>query len=369
MEVYLYGMLSQNVAIINYSSQRVNFLIDINLQITNMMLITNATKQRLLNPNLPSTYYTLNNSISDMDTSFISSESLLYQEASNLKDAQTGLTNGCTDLSSSTNLAINPNSVSLEYMNAKGMPKTFTFTVWQAIMEIVVASYKISTMNTTQVDDNVDATVFFVSKNSMNNVIVNLDISSGAIMNETEQTRQLNLTVFLILLCVASFALVLSTALLVPVLNKVKKNKQDVFELFMHIKKSEANQELKKCRNFLGTFQANQDTELIVADGEDEKQEGEDQEESTIHVKKGLLDNRGMPTFRRKYKKLSLNLGLVIFKFVFLILLMEGYFLMDFFLSTTFLSRVYSLTQELNQLISRLPTHSLLLLIEKYGEC
>ena len=249
-------------------------------------------------------------------------------------------------------------------MNVPGMPASYSYTIWQAIMEIVVSSYRIATMNTSQVDDNTDATVFFVTKNSLNNVIINLEISSDAIMNETKNTKDLNITIFLILLCVASFALLLSTALLVPVINKVKKNKQEVFELFMHIKKSQANEELKKCRKFMGTFQQNQETEMIVAEGEEEKKEGEEEDEPG-HIKHGFGDGNNYSSFRRKFKSLSLDLGIVLFKFIFLILLMEGYFIMSYFLSSTFLGRVSSLTQELNMLIARLPTHSLLLLVEK----
>ena len=210
-------------------------------------------------------------------------ESQLNAEATNLKNAQTELSLRCTGLSSSALAEINPSNVTLEYMNVPGMPASYSYTIWQAIMEIVVSSYRIATMNTSQVDDNTDATVFFVTKNSLNNVIINLAISSDAIMNEIKNTKDLihhNFPLFC--LCVASFALLLSTALLVPVINKVKKNKQEVFELFMHIKKSQANEELKKCRKFMGTFQQNQETEMIVAEGEEEKKEGEEEDEPGI---------------------------------------------------------------------------------------
>lgn len=331
-----------------------------------MMLITNTTNERLENPNLPKANYTLYGDNATLLNLFSNAKNQLNAESTNLKNAQTDLTLQSTDLSSSVLGQINPSNVTLDYMNVPGMPPTYTYTIWQAIMEIVVSSYRIATMNSTQVDDTIDPTVYFVTKNSLNNVIINLDISSSAIMNETENAKQLNVTIFLILLCVASFALALSTALLIPVINKVKKNKQEVFELFMHVKKSQANEELKKCRKFMGNFQANQETEIIVGEGEEEKQEAVEDEDEVARKLKGLDNNsNNFQGFRRKFKTLVLDLGIVLFKFIFLILLMEGYFIMNFFLSSTFLSRVSSLTQELNMLISRLPTHSLLLLAEK----
>ena len=365
MQATLYEELNTNISIINYSEQRLTYLIDINLDITQMILITNTTLQRLNNPNLPNGSYTLNYNNNTLLSSFSASQSQLYTDVDRLKDSQTELSLQSTGLSASSLAEINPSNVVLDYLKMSGIDMNYTYTVWQAVMEIVVSSYRIAVMNSTQVDDTQDSTVFFVTKNSLNNVIINLDLSSGAIMNEIENTKDLNVTIFLVLLCVASFALVFSTALLIPVINKVKKNKQEVFGLFMNIKKSQANIELNKCRKFLGNFQSVQDTELIAPEGEDDKQEAGEGQDEINPKKRALGGNRELTTFRRKFKPLHLDLGVVLFKFIFLILIMEGYFIMSYFLSSTFLDRVSSLTTELNSLLSRLPTHSLLLLTEK----
>ena len=369
MQILLYDQINQNIKNINYSQQRISNLIDINLQITEMMLITADYNQHAANSALVSTSSFIYDNTTITAGWFATAKTKLKMEATLLKDAQTDLSLKSTDLSDESLAKINPSNVVLKYKNVPGMPANYTYTIWQAIMEIVVSSYRIATMNVTQVDDASDATVYFVTENSLNNVIVNLDISSGAIMDEIENTRKLNVVVFLILLCVASFALLLSTILLIPVINKVKKNKQEVLELFMHIKKQDANEELGKCRKFLGTFQANQETELIAAEGDEGQQEaggeeGEVEVSATDKLKK--FDKNRYGTSKRKFKRLVLNLGIVMFKFIFLILIMEGYFILNYFLSSTFLDRVSSLTDELNQLISRLPMHSFLLLIEKY---
>jgi len=368
MQITLYNKINQNIKNINYSEQRVNNLIDINLQVTTMMLVTADYNQHSISPNLPQDQSFLYDSLTETTKWFEEAKTKLKIEATLLKDAQTDLSLKSTQLSDESLAKINPSDVVLKYKNVPGMPATYTYTIWQAIMEIVVSSYRIATMAISQVDDKTDATVYFVTENSLNNVIVNLDISSGAIMDEIESTRKFNVMIFLILLCVASFALVLSTVLLMPVINKVKKNKQEVLELFMHIKKGDANEELNKCRKFIGAFQANQETELIAAEAEEGQNEGgeEGDAETAAGRLKRLEKNRGYGTSKRKFKRLVLNLGIVLFKFIFLILIMEGYFVMNYFLSSTFLDRVSSLTEELNQLISRLPTHSFLLLIQKY---
>ena len=365
MQVTLYGKINNSIDIINYSEMRLSYLIDLNLQITQMMLITNTTNSRLAKSNKTTM---LTNSNQDLINMFSIAKQKLSFQASNLMNSQTSMSLLSADLSDTAMAKVNPGDVSLIYMDILAKNANYTYSVWQSIMEIVVSSYRISTMNINQVDDTKDPTVYFVTKNSLNNVMNSLNTSSKAIMDEAESTRKLNVTIFLILLSVASFALALSTALLIPVINKVKKNKQEVFELFMHIKKTEATMALNKCRKFLGTFQANQDTEMIAGDVEEDKQENQEEiaEEHDVNANKRLGESRQMGTYRRKFKTLALNLGIVLFQFIFLILIMEGYFILSYFLSTTFLSRVSSLSDELNMLISRIPTHSLLLLMAKY---
>jgi len=62
----------------------------------------------------------------------------------------------------------------------------------------------------------------------------------------------MNMQIFLYLLISASFALFISLVFLIPVVNKVKKNKQEVLELFTNktIEKH-IDEQLKLCRNFI----------------------------------------------------------------------------------------------------------------------
>lgn len=361
MQIYLYGELKTNVEIIYYSEQRFIYLYDINFQINTMTLISSTMNQRIANPKLPTAFYTLYANNNTLQENFTTAEAKLNAEATNLKNVQTQLSLQSTSLSNSALTVINPNNVVLTNMPVFGMPLNYSYTNWQAVMEIVISSYRIASMNITQVDDSTDPTVYFVCQNSLNNIIINLQESTNGIINETENTRQLNITIFVVLLCVSSFFLAISTILLVPVINKVKKYKQEVFELFMHIKKTQAITEQMKCSKFLSSFRENPESENITPDQE---QELEEEQKEAEHNKPGLDDSH-IQTLRRKFKNLAPDLVYVIFKFIFLILLMEGYFIMIYFLSTSFLSQFSSLTQELNMLLSRLPTHSQLLLIEK----
>ncbi|MDR3549638.1 MAG: hypothetical protein P4M11_15440 [Candidatus Pacebacteria bacterium] len=53
-------------------------------------------------------------------------------------------------------------------------------------------------------------------------------------------------------------------------------------------------------------------------------------------------------------------------KILFFMVIVEGFFILMYFMSQSFLNQVSRLVTELKLLISRAPTHSFLLLIEKY---
>ena len=174
----------------------------------------------------------------------------------------------------------------------KGMPTLYYYSIWQAIMEVVVSTYRLSSMTIPKINYHSDSTTFFVLKNSMNNVMNSLEYSSDGIVNEIDTIQRYNNIVFIILLSVASFALLLSFVLIIPVLNRIKKNKQDVLELFMHIKKHSANEELNRCRKFLGNIQSVQETEYIVEEQMQDDQEEVDADTTIGRLKKMQKDNK-----------------------------------------------------------------------------
>jgi hypothetical protein len=58
--------------------------------------------------------------------------------------------------------------------------------------------------------------------------------------------------VFLYVLIAASASIFFSLLFLIPVINKVKKNKQEVLELFTHRNiEKHIDEQLKACRNFI----------------------------------------------------------------------------------------------------------------------
>ena len=76
--------------------------------------------------------------------------------------------------------------------------------------------------------------------------------------------------IFLVLMISASCSLLFSMLFLIPVIKKVKKNKQEVLELFLHRKiEKHINEQLTVCRNFAQRFQTPNDNEQEMAEQED----------------------------------------------------------------------------------------------------
>lgn len=118
-------------------------------------------------------------------------------------------------------------------------------------MEIIVSAFRISTLDLTLVKDD-QASVLFVMRNCLNSVLQALKSSTDAIIEESENSRQTNMSIFLYLLIAASCSLFISLIFLIPVINKVKRNKQEVLELFTHKQiDKHIDDQLKVCRNFV----------------------------------------------------------------------------------------------------------------------
>lgn len=48
---------------------------------------------------------------------------------------------------------VNPSDVKMNYLKYPNMPDVYTFSVWEAIMEIVVSAYRVSTLPLNMITD------------------------------------------------------------------------------------------------------------------------------------------------------------------------------------------------------------------------
>jgi hypothetical protein len=94
-----------------------------------------------------------------------------------------------------------------------------------------------------------------VQHNCLNSLLGQLKESTQAIILATNSIRDSSLAFFLYLLISVSCALLISVAFLLPIINRAKKQKQEVLELFLHKKIERAiDDQLKLCRWFITKY-------------------------------------------------------------------------------------------------------------------
>ena len=350
IQVVIFSKIKKNIKNIRYSENRYNYALQLDQSLIKLIFL-NINK----NEGNPITSIFADYE-GDLDLAFDSIREDLRGAATSLKNTQTELSSRTAN--DDLRNEINPEGVELLYKHVEGMPIGYNYTVWQAIMEIVVSSFKISNMKVEQINEGDNPTVYFIRINVLNELLLNLDKSSLAIIDNIRSSKDTNVFVFILLLCGGSLAVLISVAVLMPIIRKVKMNKQDVLKLLMIVKKENIDEEINKCKRFHSSIKPTHEAEASIIDNEEEKDESP---ENGRKEKKEL--EQGGRRKKKPFKELAIGLGMVAFQFSLILLIMEGYFLLTYFLSTTFLSQVISLTRELTQLISRLPSHSLFLLV------
>jgi len=243
-QISLYSSIQDNIKNIQYSEERKNSLIDINLNIKRLTMIAKDN----LETNEAQSLLDMD---SDNKTSLaIQSKANLTRSALSLKQAQTQLSLKTSNIGASQLAKINPDNVYMYYLPTTGeMPDYYMYTIWQAMLEVVVTSLKIANMTTNTINDDNPA-VYVINKNSLNTVLVSLNHSTNELVDVIETSRKDNMTVYLILLIVASVAAAVSTLVLIPVISSAKKAKEKVLLLFFLLDDAEVKRYQFKCERF-----------------------------------------------------------------------------------------------------------------------
>jgi len=242
--ISLYSSIQKNIMNIEYSEQRQTWLIDISLKLKTLLQI--AAKSNPKN----GVYDILNVTNSEIPSLLSTTYSQLKQSAINLKEAQTTLSLKTSDLSTEQLDRINPNNVPVYYLTTTiRMPSSYIYTISQMMLEIMVSAFKILGLPLAEIARD-EFSVYVVCENSLNSILIALKKSTNEIVSQIESSKDSNMRLFLILLCVASGAAAISTIVLIPIIILVKKNKEKVLSLFLHLTKDDMRRYQIKCEKF-----------------------------------------------------------------------------------------------------------------------
>lgn len=158
IQISLFDLINQNIKNIHNSEQRLSYIIDITLRSRTLILMNNDYLTSVVS-NQTARDILYNTTINELRSS-----------ATLLKVAQTELSLKTSTLSEEQLQMINPSDVKMKYLKYPNMPDFYTFSVWEAIMEIVVSAYRVSTLPLKMITDS-HATVFFIMQNCLNSVM------------------------------------------------------------------------------------------------------------------------------------------------------------------------------------------------------
>ena len=149
IQISLFDLINQNIKNIHNSEERLSYIIDITLRTRTLILMNNDYLT------------TVGANGTERDLLYNTTISELRSSATLLKIAQTDLSLKTSGLSLEQVQRINPSGVVMRYLKYPEMPDSYTFSVWEAIMEIVVSAYRTSTLPLQMVKDG-HATIYFV---------------------------------------------------------------------------------------------------------------------------------------------------------------------------------------------------------------
>lgn len=223
--------------------------------------------------------------------------------------------------------------------------------VWSAMMSTSVHALSIKEMPLNKITRN-ETAVFFVLTNALNNILQSIETSTQAILKESENISDLVDRTLLYLLIIASCSLFVSLCLIFPVATKVDKNKDELLRHFMMIDREDVKKQLEKCRIFFNTMH---DKEHMTQQAVDEIEEDDFKEKEGSGDEKddedgknggGQKKQRQRSRKNKMHKKYSTNFISLIVKFLLVVTVLEGYFILCYFQSGKFLSVAKNLIKE-----------------------
>ena len=107
--------------------------------------------------------------------------------------------------------------------------------VWAAVMQLSVNSFKLKDLPLQQFIQQDNLSLWFVLKNSLNNLLEAVSDSTEGILSDTLSLSESNKYILMILLLVASGGLIVSMCVIMPVVTKVHQDKDKLLSLFLLI--------------------------------------------------------------------------------------------------------------------------------------
>jgi len=225
-------------------------------------------------------------------------------------------------------------------------------------------------------DQDSDDSINYVIYNAYNSILGKLSNSLNAILENTDHDIGNNNTKFMIFFCVASGALLISISIVLPVVVKARKNKQELLGLFFEIPPRRISMQLEKCNQFCRMIHGENEVERPEMEDEDNiNARGGKQEQKNVDEADALLENNvsnsaelssketgGRAPAGKKKKAIasySTNIVALIFESFITLGILLSFFLYQYVRSHYFTDIVNHLMEELGETARRMYSNEL----------
>eukprot|EP01022_Parablepharisma_sp_SALTPOND_P016641 TRINITY_DN248_c0_g1_i1.p1 TRINITY_DN248_c0_g1~~TRINITY_DN248_c0_g1_i1.p1 ORF type:complete len:1944 (-),score=172.22 TRINITY_DN248_c0_g1_i1:9089-14920(-) len=226
----------------------------------------------------------------------------------------------------------------------------------------------------------VDDSISYVLHNSYNSISGKLVNALDAILENSKGDIGKNKNQFLIFLLIASGALLVSISIVLPVVVKARKNKQELLGLFFEIPARKISTQLEKCNQFCRMIhgeneverpeiedddinnrmnkdnKANDDTDILLDGANNEN----DEEDSALPVSNSRVTQSKK---KKKFKGYSANILYLLLESVLTLSILQSFFIYQTIRSVQFTNAVNHLMAELGETAQRMYSNDLYLAI------
>lgn len=161
------------------------------------------------------------------------------------------------DFSTQQKIAANPISIKLQYMNfTKDLDDHYNLTLTQALLEYRLIAIRVDWyvwyvgygLPNEATED--DPFIYILRENMLNSLLIAIEESCAAILQQVKDSKDGVMDTFFLLLIIATVAVGVSILILNPMIILVKKERDEVLKLFLHIPLEEMKKYKLKCERF-----------------------------------------------------------------------------------------------------------------------
>ncbi|CAD8151019.1 unnamed protein product [Paramecium pentaurelia] len=207
----------------------------------------------------------------------------------------------------------------------------------QAIQQILSKSLSIRDKKLNLINQQ-DSDVNFVIRNWLNGLQLYLKESSNNLIDNLISKTMEKISIFVVLLAVSISTINIGLFLLIIALISVSRSQSEIVSLFLDIPDKTIRYLYHKSENFLTNLQIGEDDDLMS-----ENDENIDKEENA-QLQKTLKSKRT----KKKYKNANKEYRYFIYIIIFILILIQGYFILTYFISGASIENIHTLSIEFN---------------------